>query len=111
MDSNDSVVMRIGQYQLENLQKNNVTFLYFDLRAPENRDERSIKHFLLRGSQPVAPERVLEAVQASGVDANAPIVLICENGTKSVEAARVLEQNSYINVFIVLGGTASLDFT
>jgi rhodanese-related sulfurtransferase len=38
-------------------------------------------------------------------------VLICENGAKSIVVAEDLAQNSFINVFMVEGGTAALDLS
>jgi rhodanese-related sulfurtransferase len=101
-------VAKIGRYQLENLLKNNIGFVFLDLRSPESRAMGPQGLHLLAGSVPVELDLVLAHVRGLGCPPHAPIVLICENGTKSVAAARELEQNSYINVFVFEGGTDAL---
>ena len=103
-------VVRIGQYQLENLLKNKIGFAYLDLRDPTIRQIEHMGHPLLAGSQSVAPENAVEYVRALNLPNHAPIVLICENGAKSLGAALELEDNSYINVFIIEGGIKGLSF-
>lgn len=104
-----SSLVRIGQYQLENLQRNRVSFLYLDLQAPENRATLDVQHFLVAGSHSVSPENALKFVMDRGTALDFPIVLICENGSKSVAVAQQLEENSYINVFAIEGGWKSID--
>jgi rhodanese-related sulfurtransferase len=105
-------VQRIGVYQLENLIRQRVPFLYLDLRSAEKRNSEATGHAgfqaLLHGSVSVAPDGVLAYVTSLGVPVTHPVVLICENGDSAVAAARTLEQNSFINVFVVEGGTQSL---
>jgi rhodanese-related sulfurtransferase len=101
-------VAKIGRYQLENLLRNNVGFVFLDLRSSERRASELQDHPLLAGSVSVQIDRVISHVQGLGCPAHTPIVLICENGTKSVAAVRELEQNSFINVFVFEGGTEAL---
>lgn len=99
-----SDVSLIGPYQLENLQKNKVGFLFLDLDA-----SRALAHHaLLVGSEAVAVDQVLEFVKQRSLGANQPIVLICENGARCLTIAHLLEENSYINVFVVEGGKEAL---
>jgi rhodanese-related sulfurtransferase len=104
-------VARVGQFQLEGLLRNRVGFVYLDLREPKTRESEFNGHALLFGSQSVQPEKVLEHVRALNLPNHAPIVLICENGSKSLEAARELEENGYINVVVIDGGVKGLSFT
>lgn len=102
-------VAKIGVYQLQNLIRHQTKFLYFDLRSETERADGPHNHPLLVGTQAVEPDQVLAAVQGYGVDGSFPIVLICENGSKSVAVAETLEQNSFINVFVIEGGVKALE--
>jgi rhodanese-related sulfurtransferase len=99
--------MTIGRYQLENLQRQAVPFLFLDLRASQARGGEARGHELLKGSVAVESQEVVAYVKALGVPPSHPIVIICEQGIKSMDAARVLEQNSFMNVFVVEGGFSS----
>lgn len=103
-----SETLTIGVYQLANLLRNRVPFLYFDLSSDRGMDVAK-GHPLLFGSERIDGAKILELANERGLQPSQPIVLICENGSKSVEAARVLEQNSFINVFVVEGGKKSLE--
>ena len=107
-DVNFEDVVRIGQYQLENLQMNRVHFLYLDLRT--DRSENTGHAYLAR-SQAVDAGDALAFVLGQNLPKETPIVLICENGSKSLGVALELEANSYINVYVVEGGAAGIDFT
>jgi rhodanese-related sulfurtransferase len=104
-------VVRIGQFQLENLLRNRVGFTYLDLRDPTTRDSDFNGHRLLAGSHSVAPEKAAEYVRGLNLPNHAPIVLICENGSKSLGVALELEDNSFINVFIIEGGVKGLNWS
>jgi rhodanese-related sulfurtransferase len=106
-----SNVMQIGEYQLGNLQRNKVTFLFLDLRSEEKRQIEGVGHWLLSDAIAVEPEAVLAAVKEKNVANSHPIVLVCETGSKSMDAAQVLDQNSYMNVFVIMGGTKDLQLT
>lgn len=99
-------ISTIGRYQLDNLQKNRVMFLFLDLSEGQT---TIVDATLLSGSQRVRAYEVLNFVKSLGVSTNHPIVLICENGSKSMAAALELEANSFINVFVVDGGTSKLE--
>lgn len=94
-------ILKIGEYQLQNLIANRVGFLYLDLRNPSG---GANDHALLSGSRPCRADLVLVSVHDAGLKPDAPIVLICENGAKSLVAAETLARNSFINVFVVEGG-------
>lgn len=97
-----SEVSKIGLFQLENLRRQKVTFSYFDLR--EEAIEAEGTNGILQGSMKVSARDLLASIQQQGLEPNAPIILICEDGTRTAEAARSLEENGYINVFIIDGG-------
>ena len=102
MSENQFEPVLIGRYQLENLQKNRVGFLFLDV------SERPSSHDLLAGRQSVQASDALAFLAAQGVKPDAPIVLICETGAISVGVAKVFEQNSFINVFVIDGGLEGL---
>jgi rhodanese-related sulfurtransferase len=95
--------LKIGRYQLENLLRNGVRFQFFDLS-----EDVTSQHELLTGSRKLRAESALEEINAMNLSKDAPIVLICENSVKSMDVARRLEQNSYLNVYVFEGGRASL---
>ncbi|HVK60299.1 MAG TPA: rhodanese-like domain-containing protein [Bdellovibrionales bacterium] len=94
--------LMIGRYQLENLLKNGVLFHFFNLSV------QSSAHSLLHGSVKLEASAAVEHISHLGLSKDAPIVLICENGAKSMEVARVLGENLFLNVYVVEGGTVSL---
>jgi len=101
--------MTIGSYQLQNLINARSQFHYFNLsEPPQDRDSSPLLSRFLVGSRLIVGAAVLEELHALGVASDAPIVLICENGLKSVAVATVLAQNSFINVFVVENGIAGL---
>jgi rhodanese-related sulfurtransferase len=92
----------IGRYQLENLLKNRIGFLFLNL------SESVPGHELLAGSHSLPSSSVLFFIAEQGIKPDAPIVLICETGAISIVVARLLEENSFINVFVVEGGIEGL---
>ena len=100
--------MRIGEYQLRNLISNRTQFVYLDLRSPERIAAQAPGHFFFTGSIPARSEQVLEIMRDKGYGTSTPVVLICENGSKTVAVAKTLAQNSFLNVFVVEGGADSL---
>ncbi len=94
--------MKIGDYQLQNLLRNQVKFLYLDV------SQLPVPHPLLKEAIVVAANHAVEYALANTPDRNYPIVVICENGEKSLEVGGVLEENSFLNVYVVEGGSQSL---
>ncbi len=106
-----SPVLFLGEYQLRNLIKGQVQFLYFDLRGSQTRAKQSPDHFYFKNALPVPPDSVVSSVSQLSLAKSHPIVLICEDGEKSMQGARDLEKAGYTNVFVLRGGTDTLDFT
>lgn len=102
--------MKLGEYQLANLIRNQVKFLYLDLRSEEVRKKQSPNDFIFGGATPVSPEQVLEYARTNTPDKAFPVVLICETSEKSMASAQVLEQDAFINVYVLDGGTGSIQF-
>ncbi len=106
-----SSVLFLGEYQLRNLIKNQVLFLYLDFRPPGTRAKQNPGHWIFRGSVPCTFDAVAEQAARQALTKEHPIVLICENGETSMTAARELEKLGYSNVFVLRGGTEELDLT
>ncbi|MEQ1877673.1 MAG: MFS transporter, partial [Bdellovibrionia bacterium] len=94
-------VTRIGEYQLQNLMRQRIQFLFVDLRAPGDKPEFPKSLHSSIGS-------IVQDVTANVPDRNFPVVVVCENGSDSASAAEKLVQNSFLNVVVLEGGTRSL---
>lgn len=106
-----SAILFLGEYQLRNLIKNQVLFLYLDFRRPSVRAAGNLSHWVFKGSVPATLETVADRVRAGAATNEHPIVLICENGETSMTAARELEKLGYTNIFVLRGGTEELDLS
>jgi MFS transporter, DHA1 family, tetracycline resistance protein len=109
-----SPVMKIGEYQLENLIKNRVPFSYFDLRAPGVRLTQGAGHKYFTGAIGIdalddvaTVNEILRQLKTLKAKKEQPIVIICEDEKRSMRVATEVEKK-YINVFVLLGGTSSL---
>ena len=103
-----SEVMLIGEYQLANLQRHMAKFLFLDLRAEGLRQAQGAGHWLLANALPVSPDSALDVVRHSSIGFDHPIVILCENGSQSESLGRTLSASGYLNVFAIMGGSASL---
>lgn len=101
-----SDVLQIGRYQLENLLRQQIKFHFYDLS--DDSPQAPPRHELTATALRLPAGDVLAHLRAQNAAGDAPIVLICENGSKSVALAAELEQNSFRNVYVVRGGIAAL---
>lgn len=92
---------KIGEYQLTNLLTNPIQFLMIDLRA-EN------KNPYIRKSQILTLENSLDFVQKNSLTKDTAIVVVCEDGVLSTQAAEIISNEGYINVVVLEGGTKIL---
>lgn len=104
-------ILFVGEYQLRNLIKNQVVFLYFDLRESGVSAGEKSGDPLFQNSQNASEDELPKLVSEQASSKDHPIVLICENGEKSMRAALELEKLGYLNVFVLRGGTSSLDLS
>jgi len=100
-------VLFLGEYQLRNLIKNQVLFVYIDLRSAETRLREGNDPALHAGAHPAGLETAGQVAKTNCLSKEHPIVLLCENGEKSMQVAADLEKQGYTNVFVVRGGSAS----
>jgi DHA1 family tetracycline resistance protein-like MFS transporter len=96
-----SAFTKIGEYQLTNLLSNPIHFLMLDLRS-ENKNPH------IKKSQTINLENILEFVQKNSPTKDMAIVVVCEDGTLSTQAAEIISSNGYINVVVLEGGTKTL---
>ena len=101
----ESSILQIGVYQLRNLVQQKVLFQMLDLRHGKSLLESSE---LLKNAIKVSGQDVLEHVRKTGLAVHDHIVLICEDGTESLLRAQALENQGYINVFVLDGGVRTL---
>lgn len=114
--------MKVGRYQLENLLRNQIRFLFVDLSKSGQRSAESLfsnaVHFDFTKTRNATSEatravqierdRLLEFVQEKAADFSAAILLVCEDGDASEAAADLLAKHNYINVFVLEGGHRSV---
>ena len=96
--------MKIGAYQLGNLLRNQIKFVYLDFRSPVGRAGYAGDPALLAGVKPAEAKAELLANLAK----DAPIVLLCDDGLASAAEAEALEGVGFINVFVIEGGARGL---
>lgn len=95
---------KIGEFQLTNLLTNPIQFLMLDLRS-ENKTP------YIRKSQLVTLENIKDVVSHSGITKEQAIVIVCQDGVASTQAAETISELGYINVVILEGGTKTLSAT
>ena len=96
--------MKIGSYQLQNLLQQRTRFLFLDLRTGEV--ERA--HELLQGSVFVDEAQAVSHVRGNSPGHDFPIVLVCEDGSRSLQVAQALGEAGFSNLFVVRDGFSAL---
>jgi rhodanese-related sulfurtransferase len=104
-------ILYLGEYQLRNLLRNQIVFLYFDLRVSTVRASESPGHGIFQGTIPVSLDEIVASAGEKAFSKEHPIVLISENGETAISGAGLLVENGYRNVYVLRGGTASLDLS
>ena len=72
-----------------------------DLRT-ENKDP------YIKKSQSLTLENVLDFVRKNSPTKDMAIVVVCEDGAVSTQAAEIISKDGYINVVVLEGGTKTL---
>jgi rhodanese-related sulfurtransferase len=101
-----SDVLKVGRYQLENLVREGVRFLFVDLRTEAERSTWTDP--LLSKAMPLAFQELQENLISNAVPVDSAIVLLSEDGTSATAAALGLEAGGFTNVYIVRDGVAGL---
>lgn len=95
--------MELGLFQLENIFLSPSPFQFFDLR----KDTQSLPaplDRLFKKAQVISLGELLK----KNLPKEQPVVLVCEDGKTSQEAARQLEAAGHSQTYIVAGGVAGL---
>jgi rhodanese-related sulfurtransferase len=98
--------MKIGRYQLENLVREGVRFIFADLRSAEER--ALFTDPLLAAAMPLELAALKANLTTSHVPFDSPILLLSEDGTAASSAALELEAEGFKNVYIVRDGISGL---
>ncbi len=101
-----SDVLKIGRYQLENLVREGVRFLFVDLRSEAERSEWTDP--ILSKAMPLGLKELQENLTSNAVPVDAAIVLLSQDGVAAQAAAVGLESDGFKNVYIVRDGVAGL---
>ncbi len=102
-----SDILQIGRYQLENLIREGVRFLFIDFRSESERLARASEPLLAK-TMPMSLGELHENLKSNQVPFDAAILLLDETGAESVLTAAALETQGYKNVYVVRGGAAGL---
>jgi len=97
----------IDRFQFENLFLGHVGFLFLDVSQSEAPAPQGFELHWQRRHQ-VDVGDVAGFVAEHTAQKDFPIVIVCESGQTSSEAARALASDGYTNVYVVEGGWASL---
>lgn len=98
--------MKIGRYQLENLVREGVRFIFADLRSAEERSAYTDP--LLVSAMPLTAADLQTNLTLNQVPADSPILLLSQDGMQAAQVATELEGAGFKNVYIVRGGIAGL---
>lgn len=101
----ESDVMSLGSYQMQNLWAQRVPFVLIDIASGD--PESSGFDFMASSVRIQAPD-VLAYVRANVKSADVPVILVCEQGQRSVDVALVLLRENYPNAYVIEGGHAGL---
>jgi rhodanese-related sulfurtransferase len=96
--------MKIGRYQLENLVREGIKFLFADLRTDEQRKEFSDP--LLASAVSLTAAELRSRLQ--GAPADSAVLILSQDGVAAAAAAETLEADGFKNVYIVRDGIAAL---
>lgn len=107
--SSDFSLREIGGFQFENLIRNRIPFLLFNLGAETKGLFPSFHQMHLDRQTIQGPrEEALAKIRESAVPAEHAIVLLSQNGQDCEIVATQLEEAGYTNVYWVRGGMNSL---
>jgi rhodanese-related sulfurtransferase len=104
-------VMTLGRYQLENLADQRVPFLLIDMAAAGGPGTTEDLARLAPRAVRLTALEIPDYLRSSGsaFSPDLPIVLLCEDGKRSMKLAQKLaREGDYKNVYVVEGGWAEL---
>ena len=96
---------KIGFFQLDNLVKNRVPFHLLNMGTDISSWFISIyKDHFLKNQILVQPDELMQTLESKKLASDAAIILLCNEGSTSLEIYRELEKKGYTNVYVVDGG-------
>lgn len=96
---------KISFYQLDNLIKNRVPFLFFNMSKSILDWYTSINKTHLENYQILTTEaQVISILIEKKVSKDYAIVLLCNDGTISLKIEKELQKLTYTNVYVIDGG-------
>ena len=96
--------MKVGRYQLENLVREGIKFLFADLRTIDQRAQ--FNDPLLSTSLALTPDEL--HAKLNGAPLDSAVLLLSQDGLEAAAVAESLESAGFKNVYIVQGGVAAL---
>ncbi|OFZ31677.1 MAG: hypothetical protein A2622_03620 [Bdellovibrionales bacterium RIFCSPHIGHO2_01_FULL_40_29] len=100
---------KIGFYQFDNLIQNRVPFLFINLAVDISPWYSSLgKMHLEKSLFATEQAELLPKLQSQQVTQHAAIVLLCNDGSVSMQIFAELAENGYTNVYVIDGGYQQL---
>jgi rhodanese-related sulfurtransferase len=100
--------LELGLFQLENLIHARSPFLFFNLSEHDVQASDPKLASYLKTAIVIHPDRLLEHLKSQKVDPQYPIVVMCDDGVISREAATALGKKGFGQVYIIEGGYQGL---
>lgn len=101
----ETLVNKIGYYQLNNLIENRVPFLFFNLAQDITPWYSSMQKLHVEAWQILTTEDHIQAeLDQRRIPLDFAILLVCPDGQQSLGIARKLQDKGYNNVYLIDGG-------
>ncbi len=102
----------IGFFQFDNIVKSAVPFLIVtidvDLSTFYNDDKhRHIRSYTQKFSKDVTSDELLQKISDLKIGKEFPVVIICDDGKKSMQLCAAVEEKGFLNCYYVLDGFKS----
>jgi rhodanese-related sulfurtransferase len=106
--SSPTEILTLGLYQLENLAAQRVPFLLIDLAAAEPPTPNPLPQLAPQCVRLPAAE-IVDFLRSRDSSPDLPIVLLCEDGKRSIKLAQKLAKDGdFTNLYVFEGGWAAL---
>ncbi len=96
--------MRVGRYQLENLVREGIKFLFADLRTADERAQ--FDDPLLAKAEALSADELVTRLEGAPLDS--AVLLLSQDGSQAATVAETLESKGFKNVYILRDGVDSL---
>ena len=100
---------KIGFYQLDNLINNRVAFLFFNMSESLLNWYTSVSRMHLESYEILTTEaQIIAILNEKKAPKDYAIVLLCNDGSRSVLIEKELQKLAYTNVYVIDGGYQQL---